>query len=75
LGERLPCKQEVRGSTPLVSTMFTIVNRAPKRTFVGSRVDRIYSELADISALHLENCIENRLIKDKEKKKKEKSCK
>ena len=22
LGERLPCKQEVRGSTPLVSTMY-----------------------------------------------------
>ena len=32
LGERLPCKQEVSGSIPLISTIFLLISKDPYRS-------------------------------------------
>ena len=47
LGERLPCKQEVSGSIPLISTIFKELTEVPG--------NRYFIEFLRSSKMHLEN--------------------
>ena len=63
MGERLPCKQEVRGSTPLVSTMYLencirrLITKTKREDFLyGScNLDSKYESTKEIETASLKN--------------------
>ncbi len=66
LGERLPCKQEVRGSTPLGSTIKERKGRRNDLLLRNEYVNIIFARLTKASEERSEEFFENWIVKPKE---------